>query len=152
MMSEIFKQILENAIRDEAYFHEFYKRLALFAKDKKVSQELLKLSEQEKLHKEKLESLSFEKIGENIIPEKVDELAIEEASLAPIEDFKSVNDMLVFAIKQEILARTAYMQLAKATTDAKVGLLFTKLANEEKTHELILTGKLASAAWGEVSW
>ena len=52
-MQEKLKLLLEQAIAEEEYFHNFYTELAKKAEDEDLKNELLKLAEFEMLHKEK---------------------------------------------------------------------------------------------------
>ncbi len=153
-MNEKLKIILDNAIKEEQYFHEFYKALAEKANEPAVKKELLKLSEQELIHKEKLRSLNFERIGDKIIADAIDEFDIEEEiALNPIEEFRNIKEMLEFAIKQEVLAKVTYLKMAKTINDDEAMNIFEMLAEEEKKHELLLTGKLALLEQqGAVDW
>ncbi len=143
-MYERLKTILENAIKEEEYFHSFYLYLAEKIENDEIKQDLRKLAEQELMHKEKLECLSFEQIGRKVIADKINEIDVaEEVALTPVEEFKDLKDMFAFAIKQETIAQTTYEQLASAVDDENAKKLFLILADEEKKHRLLLTGKLA---------
>ncbi len=145
-MIEQLKLIIENAIRDEEYFHLFYKKLAELSQDEKIKEGLLRLSEQERNHKEKLESLNFEQLGTKVIPDKISEIDVaEEVEMAPIEEFSDLRDMYAFAIKQEALAQITYEKLREAVNDPEAKDLFQTFADEEKKHKLLLTGELALA-------
>ena len=153
-MNENLKTILESAIKDEEYFFNFYNMLADKSTKENIKEELGKLAMDEKRHKEKLESLSFEKIGAKVIARKIEAMDIaRELEFAPIEDFKGVREMLVFAVKQEAMAQATYEKLKGAMEDENARNLFNMLAEEEKSHKLLLTGKLALIDQvGEINW
>lgn len=144
-MNEDIKIIIENAIKEEEYFSEFYKKLAESANDEKVKEGLLRLSEQERIHKEKLLSLNLHVLG--VVPGIITKEDVEaEVSLTPVEEFASVKDMLAFAVKQEVQAELMYKKLSASTEDEDAKKLFDMLAEEEKEHKMLLTGELAVIA------
>ena len=142
-MNEKLKQVIENAIKEEEYFYNFYKKSAEVAENPEIKEELLKLAEFEKLHKEKLETLNFEEIGDKVVPEKLGVIQItDEDILLPFEKFESLKQMFEFAIKQEIAARKTYEILRDSIDDEAAKEMFNKLAQDEANHEMVLTEKL----------
>ncbi|MAG78068.1 hypothetical protein CL616_01755 [archaeon] len=132
------KEILENAIKEEEYFYLFYKDLAALAINPEIKRKFLELSEFEKIHKEKLESLKINSVN----PDKISEIDVGDINLLkPTNEFKDIKEMLRFAIKQESFAKVFYRDLAYALEDeAKTVLLM--LSEEEAKHEQILTEQL----------
>lgn len=63
------EEILKKAIYGEIEAMNFYKGVAEKVENKSVKDELLKLSNQEKKHKEMLEKRYFKKFGKNFVPE-----------------------------------------------------------------------------------
>lgn len=138
-MNEQLKAILENAIKEEEYFHNFYANLAEKTTDEEIKESLNMLSEQELMHKERLESLKIE----NVIPDKIDAIDIaDELGLPPIEEFLDMQTMFEFALKQEVAAKTLYRQLADAVEEPEAKRLLIILSEEESKHEQILAQEL----------
>lgn len=136
---EKLKIILENAIKEEAYFHLFYRELAMMQGDESVRAKLLELSIQERMHKEKLETLNVDKIGGLIVPEMVDDLEVaDKVSNTPMAEFENMEMMFKFAIRQEAMAKNVYASLAKVIGDVDTKQLFERLAAEEAGHEQLL--------------
>ncbi len=142
-MEQKLKEILENAIKEEEYFTIFYARLAEKASDPDMAEELRRLSDFEKIHKEKIEKLNFFKMTPKIIPERITNIDVSrDLGLPPIDEFLNIESMFEFAIEQEKSANKKYSQLAEAIDDEETKQVFITLAEEEKSHEQILTEKL----------
>jgi len=140
--AEKLKIILETAIREEEYFYRFYQVLSDLQSDEDVKNSLLQLSKQEKLHSEKLHTLSFEKLGANIVPELFDLVDLDsDVVLTPMSEFEDLHTMFKFAIKQEALAKGTYSALAAAINDESAKQLLLNLAQEEEMHEQLLVAE-----------
>jgi len=133
------KQILENAIKKEEYSYQIYMRAIDMTEVDSVKTLLQKLADQELLHKEKLETLDFSKIGEKVIPEKIGKIDVaEELMMTPLEEFGSLSELFKFAMKKEVEAREMYRQLAESVDDENAKNLFSMLSEEEENHRQIL--------------
>ncbi|MBW2999278.1 ferritin family protein [Candidatus Woesearchaeota archaeon] len=133
------KQILESAIKKEEYSYQIYMRAIDMTEVDSVKTLLQKLADQELLHKEKLETLDFNKIGERVIPEKIGKIDVaEELMMTPLEEFGSLSELFKFAMKKEVEAREMYKQLAESVDDENVKKLFGMLSEEEENHRQIL--------------
>ncbi|MBS3112824.1 hypothetical protein J4418_01965 [Candidatus Woesearchaeota archaeon] len=142
-MKEKLKLILENAIEEEEYFSRLYKELASLQTNLLIKKKLLELSNQEKMHKEKLESLDFVKLGAKVIPGVLDSIKINtDVSNTPKAEFYNIELMFKFAITQEALAKTSYKKLAEAFDDKSAKNLFLTLFKEEEMHEHLLIEQL----------
>jgi len=131
---------IQNAMKEEQYFQNFYKEMADKAEDESMKEELLKLSEQEAMHYAKLEAFSYSNLGTIILPE--DEIHTEHVGLPPIEGFLDLESMFEFAIKQEVHAKLLYAKLSDASSDEEIKEIFRKLSEEESSHEQILVERL----------
>jgi len=137
------KLILEAAIKDEEYAYALYSKGAEVSNDDEIKETLLELAEQEKLHKEKLETLSLKKVGGAVIADKITAIEINsELALVPLEQFETLIEMLEFALKQEVMAKNLYLNLANSTNDHDSKKLFLMLSEEEAKHEEIVKEKL----------
>jgi len=134
------KTILENAIKEEEYFFHFYYELSLLHEGK-IKEGLLKLSEMELDHKQKLETISID----GVYADKIDLIDVADlVLLKPLNSFKDVNGMLGFAIKQEIAAKELYKDLAEVF-DGEAKELFLRLSSEEEKHEEFLCEEVQNA-------
>ena len=136
-MSEKLKQILNNAIKDEEYFANFYSMAAKKTEVESARKLFITLADQELLHKQKLESLSFD--PEAIIPDKVEDVEIaQDLMMTPIEEINDIKEVFKMAIKFEIQAKDMYQQLGACMADSQAKELLDKLAAEEERHETLL--------------
>jgi rubrerythrin len=142
-MEEKIKEIVQEAIKEEEYFTIFYTRLAEKATDPQLKEELIRLSDFEKMHKERLEKLNFFKVN----PENANKITNLDVSkdlgLPKIDEFLNMESMFEFAIQQEINAQKKYSQLAEIIEDQETKQTFITLAQEEKGHEQLLKDKLS---------
>jgi rubrerythrin len=133
------KEIIENAIKEEEYFYLFYKDMAALTIDPEIKKKLLDLSELERIHKEKLESLT--NLSVNL--DKIREIEVADMNLLkPVNHFKDLKEMIQFAIKQELFAKVLYKALAEAAEDEESKKVLLMLSEEEAKHEQILTEQL----------
>lgn len=128
------KTILENAIREEEYFSDFYKALAEKVNDKDMKISLLKLAEFEMLHKEKLQTMSFEELD-------VDFVGPSEEELIDFDKFSNVSEMFEFAIQQEIRSKVLYEEMSGIAKGSARDLL-RRMSEDEALHQQILVEKL----------
>ena len=126
--------ILENAIREEDYFCKFYKALAERVDNEDMKISLLKLSEFEMLHKEKLQMMNFGDLN-------VDILGPVEEELIDFDKFDTVPEMFEFAIEQEIKTKNLYSDLSAVASGPAKELLM-RMSDDEALHHQILNEKL----------
>jgi len=126
------------AVNEEDFFRDFYRSAA--AKTGIVSSKtlLLKLSAEEKVHKEKLQAFDFRSL--NFKDDDID--LAKPLMLTPIDEFSKVKEILDFAVRSEVNARQRYAKLAKLIDDDKAKWLFNFLVVEEKRHEKLLTDEM----------
>ena len=127
--------ILEGAIKGEEYSYQMYMKAVEMTNNTKVKEILQNLAEQEKMHKEKLQALNFEKLGEEMIPDALrQEDVAAEVELTPVEEFKDIEQLFEFALNMEKRAVSMYEQLLNATTNEEAKSLFETLLREEEGH------------------
>lgn len=140
-MSEKLKQIMERAIKEEQYFHELYLKLADKVGVPSAKHLLLTLSEQEEIHKKRLESLDLENMKP--ISGAIESIDLgEELVLTPLNELGSIKEVFEFAIKNEIEANKRYKELAASIENPEAKNIFEMLASEEEKHESLLKEEL----------
>lgn len=142
-MNERLKLIMESAIKQEEYSREFYKAAAAKTKVPSAKKLLLRLSAEEQIHKERLETMDFSKLGAKVLADRINEIDVaQELMLTPVNEFKDLKAVLLFAIKKEQAAKKLYEELAYAAEDEKARHLFNVLSSEENNHEAMLAAEL----------
>ncbi|MBU0756629.1 MAG: ferritin family protein [Nanoarchaeota archaeon] len=142
-MNEKLQQILNMAIKEEEFFKNFYLEAAEKTDVESAKALLKNLSEAEASHKERLETLDSEKLGELVIADKIDAIDVaEELALTPINEFNSLKEIFEFAIKAEASAKDMYERLGESVDDETAKKLFTLLASEEEKHHDMLASEL----------
>ncbi len=137
IMIEHLKDVINMAIKEEEYFQGIYRKFAVNSDNPSVKALFNKLAEQEKLHKERLQSFDFE--NSDVITEKIQDIdAKDDLLLTPVSEFKDMKNIFEFAIENEIKAQKLYTSLAAAMNNEKARELFELLAKEEKGHEQLL--------------
>jgi rubrerythrin len=138
-MSDELKQIMEAAIKDEEYFYQLYRRAAGNAKADSAKKLLIWLSEQEMMHKEKLQALDTSKFGGGDFADLISDIDVmEEVAITPTDSFKDEKAIFKFAIAGETTAKKVYAKLAGIVVDSGQKKLFDMLSIEEKKHEALL--------------
>jgi rubrerythrin len=135
MKAEDAKKIIKSAIASEVEAFNFYNGVATKAKDKASKALFVELAGEEKLHREFLEGF-LKKSASEMKFDAGHDYKVGDGLESPklTEDLKPVEG-LVIAIKKELEAMLMYTQLGKAATDTETKLLFTQLANMERSHK-----------------
>lgn len=138
-MNEELKTILNKAIAEEDYFVRLYSEAANQAEAESAKRIFLRLSEEERLHKIKLEELDVSglQLGAHFLGSSLKKLT-EELMLTPITEFRGLKDVISFAISSEIRAKDMYTNLAESIDTETAAQLFRFLATEEGKHEALL--------------
>jgi rubrerythrin len=131
-----FKDFVDLAIIKEIAAAELYEKYAERVTTASAKKLLEDMALMERGHEEKLKmfresgSAYFSKIG------VIEDLHISDYMSQPLlTDDSSIEDVLVFAIKEEQKAFELYAKLGALETDAQVKQLFGTLADEEKKHK-----------------
>lgn len=149
MKAEDAKKIISTAIDREVEAYTFYRSVADKVKDKALKSLFDELAGEEKKHREFLQGFLAKdvskikfvaghdyKVGDTLPSPK---LTID---LKPL-------DGLVIAIKKELEAMQMYTQLAAAAQDNETQMLFTQLANMERSHKARLEDIYTNMAFPE---
>ena len=132
-------KIIRIASNEEDFFRDFYRAAAERASMASAKTLLLRLSSEEKAHKERLQSFDFRSVAQK--DGKSLEL-VKSLMLTPVDEFTKVREILEFALKSESLARRKYSSLASSVDDENAKWLFNLLSVEEKRHEKLLSEEL----------
>jgi rubrerythrin len=149
MDSKDFQKIITNAIDSEVESYTFYKSVADRVKDASLKTIFLDLAEEEKGHREYLQTLllrdatkmHFAAAKDYKVTDSLDEPTLS-IDMKPL-------DGLLLAIKKELQAAQMYKQLAAASADAEQTMVFVQLANMEMGHKARLEDIYTNMAYPE---
>jgi rubrerythrin len=135
MKADEMKKIISTAIDREVESYTFYRTIADKVKDKNLKTLFDELAGEEKKHREFLQGFLTKDISKLKFATGHD-YKVGDALPSPklSVDLKPL-DGLVLAIRKELEAMQMYTQLANAAGDVEVQLLFTQLANMERSHK-----------------
>jgi len=150
MNAEAFKKIISMAIDREVEAYTFYKTVADKVKDANLKKIFAELAGEDKKHREFLQNF-LAKEGKSLKFDTGHDYKVGDALPSPpiTPDLKPLEG-LVLAIKKELEAMQMYTQLAAASPDAQQQMLFTGLANMERTHKTRLEDIYTNMAFPEV--
>lgn len=135
---ENINKIIDVAIKKEEYSYELYKKHANLVENAGAKVMLNELADEELKHKAVLADLknkSFSLKGETQVADlKLDEFFED----AVIDASATLQDVLIFAIKQEKVAQSSYAELANNAEAEEVKNLFNGLSAQEAAHALKL--------------
>jgi rubrerythrin len=150
MKAEDAKKIISTAIDREVEAYSFYRSVSDKVKDKALKSLFAELAEEEKKHREFLQGFLSKdaskmkfapghdyKVGDALPSPKLT------VDLKPLEG-------LVIAIQKELEAMQMYTQFANAAADTETQLLFSQLANMERSHKARLEDIYTNMAFPEV--
>ncbi len=128
--------VLDFAICEEEGAVAFYTALAERAESPGIRKALLKFSQEEMVHKDKLMAVksgeSFEPSDQSVQDLKIGDYLVD---VTPRPDM-SFQDALIMAMKKEKAAFRLYSDLAGVASDERVRNVFLALAQEEAKHKL----------------
>jgi rubrerythrin len=149
MKPEEYKKIISLAIDREVEAYTFYKSVADKVKDANLKTLFAELAGEEKKHREFLQDF-LAKEGKNLkFDVKADYKVGDSLPTPPITPELKPLEGLILAIKKELEAMQMYTRLAAASTDAQQQMLFTGLANMERTHKTRLEDIYVNMAFPE---
>ena len=149
MKADDAKKIIADAIDKEVEAYTFYRSVADKVKDKALKSIFAELAEEEKKHREFLQGFLAKDVGKLKIAAGHDYKvgnALKVPDLTP--DLKPL-DGLVIAIRKELDAMQMYTKFANAASDVETQLLFSQLANMERSHKARLEDIYTNMAFPE---
>ncbi|MGZ4911247.1 MAG: ferritin family protein [Halobacteriota archaeon] len=144
------KKIISNAIDSEIEAYIFYNSVSERAKDPALKKLFGELAGEEKKHRKFLEAFLTRDTA-NLRFEGTKDYKVGDALPSPkLTDDLTPLEGLVVAIKKELEAMQMYTQLAHLSTDTEQELLFSQLANMERTHKARLEDLYTEMSFPEV--
>jgi rubrerythrin len=150
MKADDAKKIISTAIDREVEAYTFYRSVADKVKDKALKSLFAELAGEEKKHREFLQGMLTKDVSKMKFDASHDyKVADTLPSPALTMDMKPIEGIVV-AIKKELEAMQMYSQLATLATDTETQLLFSQLANMERSHKARLEDIYTNMAFPEV--
>lgn len=150
MKADDVKKIISTAIDREVEAYTFYRSVADKVKDKALKSLFDELAGEEKKHREFLQGFLTKDAGKmKFAPGHDYKVGDALPSPALTVDMKPLEG-LVIAIKKELEAMQMYTQFAHAAADTETQLLFSQLANMERSHKARLEDIYTNMAFPEV--
>jgi len=150
MKAEDVKKIISTAIDREVEAYTFYRSISDKVKDKALKSLFDELAGEEKKHREFLQGFLTKDISKMKFAAGHDYKVGDALPTPPLSMDLKPLDGLVLAIKKELEAMQMYTQLAKAAADTETQLLFSQLANMERSHKSRLEDIYTNMAFPEV--
>lgn len=150
MKADDAKKIISTAIDREVESYTFYRGIGDKVKDTALKSMFTELAGEEKKHREFLQGMLSKDISKMKFDASHDyKVADILPSPALSVDMKPIEGITV-AIKKELEAMQMYTQFANAAADVETQLLFTQLANMERSHKARLEDIYTNMAFPEV--
>jgi rubrerythrin len=145
-----YRQIIDQAIKNEIEAQLFYREAAERCKNAHLKAMFLTFAQEELRHRQILEgfrnsettALSFAKVHDLHVAETVEEKALS-IDMNPA-------DAIALAMKKEEAAMRQYAQLAEATSDAAQQKIFRELAAMERGHKAKMEAAFVDIGYPEV--
>ena len=149
MNAEDAKKIISTAIDREVEAYTFYRSVADRVKDSSLKSLFAELADEEKKHREFLQGFLTKDAGKMKFTAGHDYKVGDSLPTPPLTADLKPLDGLVLAIKKELEAMQTYTRLAKAAGDTETQLLFSQLANMERSHKARLEDIYTNMAFPE---
>lgn len=135
MKADNLNEILDFAIDKEEEAIQFYTDLVGRVNRDEIAEELKKLADMEKGHKERLKKFQSGEFDVPI-PKEVQDLKIAEYTVEEtVRPDMSWQELINIAMHRELAAKRLYEDLAKLMSDASAKQMFETLASEEAGHK-----------------
>ena len=138
MKKDLFEEIMEFAIAGEQEAIDAYTTASEMVTRRNVKTMLTGLADQERLHKERLESIDRGGVTEASIVNVPDLKIADYSDDITITADMDYQDVLTVAMKREEKAHNLYLTLASNTEDGELRKIFEFLAQQEAGHKLAL--------------
>lgn len=149
MKADDAKKIISTAIDREVEAYTFYKSVADKVKDKALRSLFEELAGEEKKHREFLQGFLAKDVSKMKFAAGHDYKVGNELPTPALSVDMKPLDGLVIAIQKELGAMQMYTQFANAAADVETQLLFTQLANMERSHKARLEDIYTNMAFPE---
>ncbi len=135
-MATLIEDCIQFAIEQEVKAAELYEKYAEIAKDHGTRQMLNSMALMERGHEQKLKN--FIETGSDLLATfgEIPDLHVSDYLVASeLTEESSLQDVFIFAMKNEQKAYDLYIDLAATEPDSDKLILFAELAEEEKKHK-----------------
>jgi rubrerythrin len=149
MKADDAKKIIKLAIDREVEAYTFYRSVSDKVKDPALKKLFGELAGEEKKHREFLEAFLSREVGKLHFDAKQDYKVGDSLPTPKLSIDMKPLEGLVIAIKKELEAMQMYTQFANHSTDVEQQLLFSQLANMERTHKARLEDLYVEMAFPE---
>jgi rubrerythrin len=149
MKADDAKKIIKLAIDREVEAYTFYRSVSDKVKDPALKKLFDELAGEEKKHREFLEAFLSKDVGKLHFDAKKDYKVGDSLPTPKLSIDMKPLDGLVIAIKKELEAMQMYSQFASLSTEVEQQLLFSQLANMERTHKARLEDLYTEMAFPE---
>jgi rubrerythrin len=144
------KKIISSAIDSEVEAYTYYTSVSDRAKDPALKKLFGELAGEEKKHREFLQAFLTKDTADLKFSGTHDYKVVDALPTPKLTNDLTPIEGLVIAIKKELEAMQMYTQLATLSTDAEQELLFSQLANMERSHKARLEDIYTNMAFAEV--
>jgi rubrerythrin len=144
------RKIISNAIDSEVEAYTYYTSVSDRATDPALKKLFGELAGEEKKHREFLQSFLTKDTADLKFTGTHDYKVVDALPTPKLTNDLKPIDGLVLAIKKELEAMQTYTQLATLSTDSEQELLFSQLANMERTHKARLEDLYVEMTFPEV--
>ncbi len=146
------KDALHIAISEEIKAYNLYTRISEQVSSAGAKAMLTELAAQEKAHQQFLESLvkqdDIRQLGE-AIPRQSMGIAEFLAPSKPLDENASIQEVMIFAIKEEEKANKFYIEMQAQFAGTEAEAVFRRLADEEQGHKIKLEQEYEDAFFKE---
>jgi rubrerythrin len=142
------RELLDIAIQHEVGSQELYRHLKGIVTDASTITLLDDLIREEEAHEAILRGIidaklySLAKAVEN--PDIIEEIRSSHSVYVTIDANSTIEDIVLLALKRELRARSLFERLAENSHDEEQRQLFTKLAAEEASHQVMIEKRYSS--------
>jgi rubrerythrin len=150
MNTEEAKKIISNAIDSEVEAYTYYTSVSDRATDPALKQLFGELAGEEKKHREFLQNFLTKDTADLKFTGTHDYKVVDALPIPKLTNDLTPIEGLVIAIKKELEAMQMYTQLATLSTDTEQELLFSQLANMERSHKARLEDLYTEVSFPEV--
>ena len=151
MDSELYKKVIEDAIKSEIEAKEFYLKISERIKDSYLKELFEGFSREEGKHETILSALLNQgKIGTSTFGKTKDYKVSETIELPEVSETMDLKDAIGLAMKNEEIAMKKYQMLADDCDDPELKSVFNNLAAMEQNHKGKMEDAFVDVAYPEV--
>lgn len=151
MDSQVFKQVITDAIAGEIEAQKFYRKISEQIKDTSLQALFLEFSKEEEKHEAILKDLLQQgSIHETVFGSAETYNVAESIDLPEVTPEMNLKDAIGLAMKNEEIAMNKYLALAENSEDPSLKSVFNSLASMERNHKAKMETAFVDVAYPEV--